>query len=222
MAMKKVAVVLSGCGNKDGSEIHESVLTLLGLDRAGVSYACFAPDDDQPQVVDHRTGQSTTEKRSMIAEAARIARGAIGPLDRLDMSAFDGVAFPGGLGAAANLSNFASRGARCEVRSEVARVVASAHSAGKPILAICIAPAMLAKALADAGVLGVRITIGDDAETAREIEAAGQIHVKSTVDECVVDETHRIVTTAAYMLAQRISETAAGIEKAVAAFAGML
>ncbi|MDI7266506.1 MAG: isoprenoid biosynthesis glyoxalase ElbB [Myxococcota bacterium] len=220
--MKKVAVVLSGCGNRDGSEIHESVITLLALDRAGVSYACFAPDADQPQVIDHRTGERIDQKRNMLAEAARIARGTIEPIGKLDMASFDGLALPGGLGAAIGLSDFASRGSECRVRPEVGRGVADAHLAGKPILAICIAPAVLAKALVDAGVTGVRITIGDDRGTAAKVEATGQVHVDCPVDGCVVDERHKAVTTPAYMLASRVSEAAAGIEKAVAAFVRML
>jgi len=220
--MKKVAVALSGCGNRDGSEIHESVLTLLALDRAGAAYSCFAPDADQSQVIDYVTGKATSEKRNMLREAARIARGAIQPLDRLDMAAFDGLALPGGLGAASGLSNYATRGAQCEVRAEVRRAVADAVKAGKPIVAICIAPATLAKALADAGVRGVRMTIGTDRSTAADLESMGQKHVDCAPTDCVVDEGRKVATTPAYMSAKRISEVAAGIEKAVAAFAKML
>ncbi|GMA80461.1 hypothetical protein GCM10025880_68800 [Methylorubrum aminovorans] len=45
--MKKIAVVLSGCGVFDGAEINEAVLTLLALEERGITYQCFAPDKPQ-------------------------------------------------------------------------------------------------------------------------------------------------------------------------------
>lgn len=41
---KKIAVILSGCGYLDGSEINEAVLTLLYLDQAGADVQSFAPN----------------------------------------------------------------------------------------------------------------------------------------------------------------------------------
>ena len=57
--MTRVAVILSGCGVNDGAEIHESVLTLLALDRMGAEVVCAAPDIDQMDVVDHVAGTVT-------------------------------------------------------------------------------------------------------------------------------------------------------------------
>jgi len=75
--MATIGVLLSGCGVYDGSEIHEAVLTLLALDRAGAEIICMAPDIDQFDVVNHLTGKTQHEKRSVLAESARIARGNI-------------------------------------------------------------------------------------------------------------------------------------------------
>jgi enhancing lycopene biosynthesis protein 2 len=75
--MAKIGVLLSGCGVFDGAEIHETVITLLALDRAGAEVVCMAPDMDQLHVINHLTQQETDEKRNVLVESARIARGQI-------------------------------------------------------------------------------------------------------------------------------------------------
>lgn len=209
----KVGVVLSGCGVYDGAEIHESVLTLLALDRAGAEAVCFAPDAEQMHVVNHLTGQPAAgEKRNILVESARIARGKIQDLKKARAVDLDALIFPGGFGAAKNLCDFAVKGADCTVHPEVARIVREMYQAKKPIGAICIAPAILSKALWDQG---PRLTIGTDKETATALEKMGAKHEACPVREFVVDAEHKIVTTPAYMLANRISEAAEGIEKLV-------
>lgn len=210
--MKRVAVVLSGCGFLDGAEIHESVLTLLALDRAGAEVTCFAPDQAQAHVINHFTGQPTTESRNVLTESARIARGKIQPLSQAEAALFDALIVPGGFGAAKNLSNFAFKGADCEINQDVTRLVQAMHKAGKPMGFICIAPALLPKMLG----IPVRLTIGNDIDTAEVIDAMGGEHVTCPVDDIVVDEEQKVVTTPAYMLAQSIGEAARGIEKLVA------
>lgn len=210
--MKRVAVVLSGCGFLDGAEIHESVLTLLALDRAGTQVTCFAPDQPQAQVVNHFTGQPASESRNVLTESARIARGKIQPLSQADASLFDALIVPGGFGAAKNLSTFATQGADCEVNPDLTRLVKAMHQAGKPMGFICIAPAMLPKLLG----VPVRLTIGNDIDTAEVIDSMGGEHVTCPVDDIVVDADQKVVTTPAYMLAQSISEAALGIDKLVA------
>jgi len=59
---KQIGVLLSGCGVFDGTEIHEAVLTLLFLDRAGASVQCMAPDMDQFHVINHLTQQESDEE----------------------------------------------------------------------------------------------------------------------------------------------------------------
>jgi len=209
---KKVAVVLAGCGFKDGAEIHESVLTLLALVKQGADPICFAPNCDQTTVTNHLSGDSSGEKRNVLVESARIARGQIKNLTELTSSSADALIFPGGYGAALNLCNFAQKGAECSVHPEVARVVNEFHTAGKPIGFICIAPAIGAKVL---GSQKVKLTIGNDAGTAALLEKLGAVHVNQSVEQALVDDKNKIVSTPAYMLAKNIAEADAGISALV-------
>ncbi len=208
---KKVAVILSGCGVFDGSEIHESVITLLSLDRAGAIYHCYAPDIDQHHVINHLTGEETKERRNILVESARIARGEIKPVKALNVDDYDALILPGGFGVAKNLSDFAFSGAEVRVQVDVLAVAKAFADAGKAMGLICIAPALAGRIHTE----GVRCTIGNDAETASAMEKTGAIHVNCSVDDIVVDESRKLVTTPAYMLAQNISEVATGIEKLV-------
>ncbi len=216
----KVGVVLSGCGVYDGAEIHESVLTLLALDRAGAEAVCLAPDVAQRHVVNHLTGQPAAgESRNVLVEAARIARGAVKDLAGFDPAGLDALVLPGGFGAAKNLSDFAFAGADCSVNPEAARVLRAVHAAGKPVGAICIAPVILARLL---GAEKPRLTIGTDPGTASAIGKMGGEHVSCGGGQAVVDAEKRLVTTPAYMLDSPISEVAAGIEKLVAELLAMV
>ena len=141
--MARVAVCLSGCGFLDGSEIHEAVLTLLALDRAGAEIVCCAPGKAQADVVDHRTQKPMPQqRRDVLVESARIARGEIRALDSVRASDIDALIFPGGFGAAKNLCTFAANGPDCSVDPQVESLVTAVLAAGKPIGAICIAPAI--------------------------------------------------------------------------------
>ncbi len=210
----KVGVILSGCGFKDGAEIHESVLTLLALDRAGAEILCFAPDVDQAKVVNHLTGEDADESRNVLVESARIARGEIADVKTADASALDALILPGGFGAAMNLCDFAMKGPDADVNEDVAALVRAVHAAQKPIGAICIAPALIARVLGKDG--GPTLTIGTDAGTAGAIEACGAGHQDCAVEDFVVDREQRIVTTPAYMLGPTIKHVAEGIERCVA------
>jgi enhancing lycopene biosynthesis protein 2 len=211
-AGKKVCVVLSGCGVYDGSEIQEAVIALLALSRAGATAVCAAPDKAQMHVIDHSTGQVSAEARNVRAEAARIARGDVRPLAEVRVEDFDALFFPGGYGAAKNLSTFAVDGAGAQVDPEVARVIHAFHDAGKPIGAVCISPCVVAATLRTG-----TYTIGSDAGTASAIEAMGGQHQVAPVDEAVVDRRNRVVTAPAYMESAPLRDIATGIEKAVAA-----
>jgi len=209
----RVGVILSGCGFKDGAEIHESVLTLLALDRAGVETVCLAPDIAQAQVVDHFSGEVVPETRNVLTESARIARGDIADVATADAAELDALILPGGFGAALNLSDFAAKGAEAVVDEGVARLVRAMHEARKPIGAICIAPAVVARVLGKEG--QPTLTIGDDAGTAAALEACGASHEACPVDSFVVDAEQRIVSTPAYMLGPTIKHVAEGIERCV-------
>jgi len=210
---KRIGVLLAGCGVFDGSEIHEAVLTLLALDRAGATIVCMAPDVEQLHVINHLTQEVTEEKRNVLVESARIARGEIRDLKAIRAEDLDGLIIPGGFGAAKNLSDFALKGAEAEVHPEVSRIMDEVLAAGKPLGAICIAPATLTKAAASRH---PEVTIGNDAGTASAIEAMGGHHKNCTVDMIHVDGKNRIVTTPAYMLGPGIKDVAVGIEKLVA------
>jgi enhancing lycopene biosynthesis protein 2 len=212
MDKPRVGVLLAGCGVYDGAEIHEAVLTLLALDRAGAQAVCCAPDTPQLHVINHLTGEVTGESRNVLVEAARIARGAIVDVATLGAADLDALILPGGFGAAKNLCDFAVKGAACAVHREVARLVREVHARRKPVGAICIAPALIARLLGDEH---PRLTIGNDAGTAAAIESLGATHVPCGTDGIVVDRERRIVTTPAYMLAGWVAETAVGIEKLV-------
>jgi len=210
---KKVAVILSGCGVFDGSEIYESVITLLCLDRAGAEVQCFAPNIEQMHVINHLTGEvAEGESRQVLVEAARLARGEIKDLADAKAEDFDAVIIPGGFGAAKNLCDFAVKGADLSLNKDVAHFVQAVHQANKPVGLMCIAPAMVGKLFGK----GVHFTIGNDQETASAIEATGAVHEPCPVNNICIDGTNNIVTTPAYMLASSISEAASGIEKLVA------
>lgn len=211
---KRIGVLLAGCGVMDGAEIHESVITLLALDRAGAEAVCMAPNAEQLHVIDHHSGQPAEgESRNVLAEAARIARGNIKDAATVSADDVDALVLPGGFGAAKNLCTYAVDGVDCAVNPEVARLLREVHRAGKPICAVCIAPVVLAKVLG--GEVAPTLTIGTDASTADHINQLGGKHAKCPVKECVVDKDNKIVSSPAYMLANSISEAAAGIEKAV-------
>ena len=193
--MKKFAVVLSGCGVFDGAEIHEATMTLLAIAQQGGSYDIFAPDVDQFHVINHLTHKEMPERRNVLVESARIARGKIRPLSQFSASQFDALIFPGGFGAAKNLSTVAIDGANARVNPDVEAAVKAMHRAGKPIGALCIAPAVIAKILSS-----VEVTIGSDPGTINTIKKMGGTHVETTHGEVVVDKKNKIFTTPCYML----------------------
>lgn len=213
--MKRIGVLLSGCGVYDGAEIHESVLTLLAIDKAGAESVILAPDLQQMHTIDHLSGQEVNaDHRNVLVESARIARGNIQDVKEADAQTLDALILPGGFGAAKNLCTFATEGAKCSINPEVQRLLLEMLNARKPIGAACIAPAVLARALKDHGPK-VKLTIGNDRGTAEALEAMGALHVDCNVDDIVVDREHRVVSTPAYMLATRISQVETGIEKLV-------
>ena len=212
--MPKIGVILAGCGFKDGAEIHEATFTLLELNRRGAQYVCCAPNANVKQVIDHQTGAPAGETRNILKEAARIARSEITDVAKVRAAELDALILPGGFGAARNLCSFADEGPECSVNPDVEKLVGDMLAAKKPIGAICIAPALLARVCGKRGVKA-KLTIGDDAGTARAIEAMGCAHENCAVDECCVDAAHKIVTTPAYMLGPGPAAIHAGIAKLV-------
>ena len=210
--MKKVAVILSGCGVYDGSEIHEAVLTLLAIEQNGAQYRCFAPNMEQHHVVNHLTSEvSEGETRNVLVEAARISRGDIEDVTQLDVNEYAALIVPGGFGAAKNLSDFAVSGPNCTMNADVLKACQAFAQLKKPAGYMCIAPAMLPIIYPK----GVKGTVGSNVGPAEAICAMGISHVECGVDGVVVDEENQVVSTPAYMLATSISEAATGINKLV-------
>jgi enhancing lycopene biosynthesis protein 2 len=210
--MKNVAVLLSGSGVFDGAEIHESVLTLLALARAGADYQCFAPDIEQMHVVNHLTGEvAINETRNVLVESARIARGEVLNAKSLIIEEYDALIIPGGFGAAKNLSNYAVTGSDCTINPIVAAFIREFALAAKPVGFICVSPMMIPRIYGH----GAKATIGTDTANAEAFTAMGGKHQNAKVDEIVVDEINKIVSTPAYMLASSIVQANTGIEKLV-------
>ena len=212
MEKKKFAVVLSGSGVYDGAEIHEATLTMLAIMKHGATYQCFAPDISQYHVINHLNGEEMQETRNVLIESARIARGDIKPLSDFDGNEFDALIFPGGFGAAKNLSTVAFDGPDAKVNAEVEKAVLQMVDLKKPIGALCIAPAFIAKILTD-----VSVTIGQDKGTSEAIEAMGATHVKTDHGDVVFDEEKLIFTTPCYMLDATIMDIDDGANNVVKA-----
>ncbi len=213
----KFAIILSGCGVFDGSEIHEATMTMLAIMRNGGSYDIFAPDMMQHHVINHINGTEMDETRNVLIEAARIARGKIKALNEYMVEDYDALIFPGGFGVAKNLCTYAFDGTEFKINKEVEEALKSTHAAGKPIGALCISPVLLAGVFS-----GIDVTIGKDKTTASDIEKLGAVHIESDPGEIVIDNKNKIVTTPAYMLDSTIADVADGADNLVKAIMEML
>ena len=217
---KKVAVILSGCGVYDGSEIQEAVATLLALDNHGLEAVCFAPDIEQMHVIDHLKGTPMhDEKRNVLIESARIARGKISALNPSDMDNMDALMMPGGFGAAKNLCNYAVAGVDLEVNELVRESINKIHQAGKPIVSLCISPVILAKIFKEHS---PKLTVGGYGDDAKNIEAMGAVHVITTHEQITVDEKLKIITSPCYMMDATVGQIFRGVDNAVAQLKEMI
>lgn len=210
MKTKKFAVVLSGCGVFDGAEIHEAVLTLYALAKNNCIYDIFAPNTDQYHVINHLNGQPTDEKRNILIESARIARGKINDLANFDAKNYDALIFPGGFGVAKNLCDFAFKGENAIVNKDVENAIIQMHKLRKPIGGLCISPALLTLVLKN-----IDVTIGNDNQTASVLEKIGAKHVETNHSEVVVDKENLIFSTPCYMLNANIVDIANGADNIV-------
>jgi len=211
--MTKVAVVLSGCGFLDGSEINETVATFIALDKRDVGYQCLAPNIPQARVLNYLSGEPMEESRNVLIESARLARGDVLDIATADTDRYDAVIFPGGFGAATNLCDFAEKGSDLSVNHDVSEFAKKFVTANKPLGFICIAPALIPK-ICDSG---VNLTLGNDKTTAKQLESMGAKHTDCKSFEIIVDKDHKVVTTPAYMLAEKISEVVTGVDNLVEA-----
>ena len=210
--MKRFAVIISGCGNIDGAEIHESVMTLLAIDKLGAEYRIFAPDVYQHHVIDHYRKKPMPELRNVLVESARIARGDIQALSEYKPDDFDALVMPGGMGAAKNLCNYHKKGADMKIIPEVKAAIINTHKLRKPIGALCIAPVMLAKLIPK-----VTITMGASEDAEKMTAAMGATNIRSTHGDVVIDTINNVFTTPCYMLDASIKDIAEGAENLIAA-----
>jgi len=218
--MTRVALILAGCGYLDGAEIQEAVCTLLALERAGIAYRSFAPDIEQFHVVDHSSGEvDSSADRNVLQESARIVRGDLAPLQDLQPGDFDALVMPGGFGVAKNLCTFAVDGPDCQVHPQMAELVRGFHAAGKPIVALCIAPALIAKVLGD----GVELTLGTDDGMAEALNILGATPQKAAETEIVIDQRHRVISSPCYLFDDAtVAQIATSTERAVQALLDLL
>lgn len=225
----KAIVLLSGCGVYDGAEIHESVLLLLALDQRGIAAQCVAPDALQHHVINHRDGSEMAESRNMLSEAARIARGDILPLQDVNAADYDTLVIPGGFGAAKNLCKWAFSGPDGEIREDVKGIIGDFHQAGKPVLATCISPVLLAKVFAG-GKHRPKLTVGtteapsgnDPGAVSQGMASIGAEPVMCPVEDFVHDPAMKLITTPCYMMDAPIRKVYEGIDKAVEKLATLL
>lgn len=193
--MKPIAIILSGCGVQDGSEIHEAVCIMLAIRQQGATYRCYAPDRHQRDVINHLTGESTKESRDCLVEAARIARGDIQSLESFKVDEISALMLPGGFGAAKNLCDFAVKGGAMEVDQDIAEIINAVWQAKKPIGALCIAPVILAKLIPN-----VRLTLGCEPNLSGLVRSWGATHQNAGHGDVVIDEVNQVVTSPGYML----------------------
>lgn len=216
---KRIAVVLSGSGYLDGSEITEAVSTLIGLSQNNVNYQVFAPNQRFSPTSHFKDELLENHIRNSLEESARISRGKIQDLSELNPSHYDGLILPGGYGVVKNLCTWAQDGPKCSVHKEARRVLEGFFEASKPILAICIAPALVARVLGQKR--SITLTIGNDKTTAAQIVSSGCEHVECTVDDFITDRESKVISTPAYMFDVEPHRVFAGIQKALGEFLGM-
>ena len=216
---KKIAVILSGSGYLDGSEITEAISTLICLSQGGAQYQVFAPNHRYTPTAHYNHELLDSHVRNSLEESARISRGKISDLAELNPSIFDGLVIPGGYGVVKNLCTWAQDGHKCSVNKDARRVLEAFFEASKPILAVCIAPALVARVLGQ--IRSVTLTIGNDKTTAAKIVSAGCEHVECAVDDFITDRESKVISTPAYMYDATPDKVFAGIQKATKEFLEM-
>lgn len=227
--MKKIGVLLHGCGVFDGTEIQEAVLSLLAIKEAGADYICFAPNINQHHVLNHTTGEEMNETRNILVESARIARGNILDIKDLNLADIDGLVLPGGFGTAKNITKWAFEGSNGEINADVAKLLVDAVQQGKPIAGLCMSPTTIAKALAQAGIKA-NLSVGTTAEAspydiaaiAGGVSSLGHTHEAHTIRDIAIDTTHKIISAPCYMMEGDIVAVNNNVKQAITAMMEMV
>jgi enhancing lycopene biosynthesis protein 2 len=214
---KRVGVVLSGCGAKDGTEAHEAILALLSIERGGAEAVCLAPDLSQHRVIDHQAGGPGGPDRRVLAESARLAGGPVLDLAAVTLEDLDAIVFPGGNGVTTVLSNYADKGVVCDVHPDVIRLLKGHLSSRRPMGFIGLSPLLAARVLGPAA--GARVTLGPRGTIAAKHAAIMGADVRPCpIRDIVADDKARVVSTPGRMYDDaRLPDLAVGIDKLVRA-----
>jgi enhancing lycopene biosynthesis protein 2 len=217
VGMSSLAVILSGCGSLDGSDVWEVFLLSYYLHQKGRSPVFFAPDMEQNEVVNHFTQISAPEKRNVLRESARIAGQGIREAKELSGREVDGIILPGGGGAVKNLADLLGEpeNGYLKPKPELQRIIREIYRRKKPIAACGLAGLLVASALRDILETPLTLTIGKDPGLIRQVEEMGAVHVLSRGKEVVMDSEHKLVTTAANLLELEFTDLASSMENTV-------
>jgi len=223
--MKRIGILLSGCGVYDGAEIQEAVLSMLAIEEMGWQTVCIAINEPQHHVVDHTTGNVVeTESRNMLVEAARIARGAIHDINEIDSNSLDAVVIPGGFGSAKNFTQWAFSGEKGSIHPKVQQLISDIHASKKTIVALCVSPIVVAKAF-EGSTVKTQLTIGstkekspyDIADFSTKMEQIGACTTMKTIREINIDTENKIITAPCYMMETNIVAVRNNIRQAIEA-----
>jgi enhancing lycopene biosynthesis protein 2 len=223
----KIGVLLSGCGVYDGAEIQEAVLTLLEIERIGAEAVCIGINDAQHHVVNHLTGEVQQQQRNMLEEAARIARGNIVDIAQVVPADIDALVIPGGFGSAKNFSNWAFNGPEGTLRPDVKLLLVNLYNVGKPIVALCVSPILLALALQNSS---LQLTLGHTADPSPYqiqdfndgISTLGATPKNIKLGDVFVDTENRLITAPCYMMDATILQIQQNIQNALNALIQLL
>ena len=169
--MTSFAFLVSGCGVYCGTENNELTLALLSVAQSGGKEEIFAPNEEYNIVNTNNNnilhnivdpfGKNTDNiiKGNMLFESAKITRGKVKDLKELNVKNFDCLVLPGGYGVIKNFSNIEEilegKTVELKINHLVREAIVNFHNAKKPILAICIAPLLVASVIQDC-----KITLG--------------------------------------------------------------
>ena len=216
--MNKIALILSGCGQHDGSEIQETTLTLLALEQNHIKWEAFAPNIPQVQVIDHSNNKNMQETRNVLVESARLVRGKIRDLKQADVDNYDAIIIPGGLGVVTNLCDYYTKGVDFTLQDDFKKFISKASKTKIPTAFICIAPVMIPKIYSNSP----RMTIGNDVKIADQMRSLGAVHIDCIAEEVVKDHENKIISTPANMVAKNIKQVYQGISKLISSLVGFI
>ena len=218
----KIGVLLSGCGVYDGAEIQESVLTLLAISEAGHEAVCISINDNQHHVINHLTGEEMPETRNMLIESARIARGSVTEISKISPADIDALVIPGGFGSAKNFTTWAFNGPGGDIRADVKLLIVNLINVGKPIVALCVSPIVLAKAL-EGSTIELNLTMGSTKSASpysisdfmEGINVTGASTSERELTEILIDTKNKVISAPCYMMEATILEIRHNIKQAI-------